>query len=624
DLFAHIERIKRAPGFHTFRLIAEREARRRNPDREDVTFDDIYEEIDETFKSLKQFEMDFELTVLVQNPELKAVFDYAKSKGKKIIIMSDMYMPTDFIAKALKKNGFDGYDGIYVSSDLGKTKFKGTMYKHVLAELGVRPKDILHIGDNRISDYLNPRNYGIRAVQYERLKKQFLRYSKRARIFINQTYVDVDAGILVMMLAMRWQKKMLGLISTDYWEDIGYEYAGTIGYGYSRWIRSQATIEGLNELLFIARDGYTIQRIFDTLGSGIKSHYVYAARIFNLIFRLDCTMKSRQPAGNIINYYSKIDSEIRELVDRTRFIGRLSQYHFIQNNKDIFKKYSTVWYKNYKNYLSKIISGADKIGIVDTTAGLFNAQKLIQDATGLPVVGLYWVVKSYRFKVRPRDLYDFREFVSNAENSAENTEETFSKNWNFFEFLFTAPEYPVENLTEDGRPIYKSERNDNDAIVHRDIYPIISDGAVLFAEDVKKIFGGEDIFLKAATLVKWLNCFNDNPTKRDIRMMSTIWYLDGINHSDWYNPIFSAKIPFFYAMRHPLRTLDILEKATWRTTMQSIIVCIFFPLGIRIHGSKYLWIQIFPKLRRRFADLSLKFIDRYPLRISIGYSGPRR
>lgn len=45
-----------------------------------------------------------ELSGLVVNPEMKAVYDEAIKQNKKIIIVSDMYLPADFIKKVLHKN----------------------------------------------------------------------------------------------------------------------------------------------------------------------------------------------------------------------------------------------------------------------------------------------------------------------------------------------------------------------------------------------------------------------------------------------------------------------------------------------------------------------------------------
>ena len=99
DVFAHMEKVYEKKGFENERRDAEHRVRIRHNKLEDITFDMIYEEIDDEFKDMKQKELDWEEMVLRANPEMKQVYDYAKEKGKKIIIASDMYLPTKFIVK---------------------------------------------------------------------------------------------------------------------------------------------------------------------------------------------------------------------------------------------------------------------------------------------------------------------------------------------------------------------------------------------------------------------------------------------------------------------------------------------------------------------------------------------
>ena len=100
-LFVHVEKAYRCRGFAAERIDAERRARIRHKEMEDVTLDMIYEEINGEFRRMKQRELDWEEMVLRVNPELKQVYDYALTRGKKIVITSDMYLPTDFLSKIL-------------------------------------------------------------------------------------------------------------------------------------------------------------------------------------------------------------------------------------------------------------------------------------------------------------------------------------------------------------------------------------------------------------------------------------------------------------------------------------------------------------------------------------------
>lgn len=102
-----------------------------------------------------------ELSGLVVNPEMKAVYDEAIKQNKKIIIVSDMYLPADFIKKVLHKNKITKYHKLYVSNEVQHRKDRGDMYKYVIDDLSVAPNKILHIGDNKHSDYKKALEYNI-------------------------------------------------------------------------------------------------------------------------------------------------------------------------------------------------------------------------------------------------------------------------------------------------------------------------------------------------------------------------------------------------------------------------------------------------------------------------------
>jgi len=84
DVFVHMERALERPGFATERVDAERRTRIRHRELEDITLDMIYDEIDDEYRDMKQRELDWEEMVLRANPEMKAVYDYAKARGAKV------------------------------------------------------------------------------------------------------------------------------------------------------------------------------------------------------------------------------------------------------------------------------------------------------------------------------------------------------------------------------------------------------------------------------------------------------------------------------------------------------------------------------------------------------------
>lgn len=83
DLFLHIEKLYKIKGFHKNRILAEKSARGKYIDNEEITLNQIYEEIDEKYKRFKEIEIELEERILTIHKENKKIYDYALSLGKK-------------------------------------------------------------------------------------------------------------------------------------------------------------------------------------------------------------------------------------------------------------------------------------------------------------------------------------------------------------------------------------------------------------------------------------------------------------------------------------------------------------------------------------------------------------
>lgn len=596
DLFTHMEKHFDKPFFAACRINAETNARKKLTNKQDITFKDIYEEIDDNFKSMKQSELDWEEMVLRPNPQILDIWDTAKKLGKKIVIASDMYLPQKFIAKVLKKNGFNGYDKLYVSGDFNITKCHGTMFDKIITDMQISPNKILHIGDNKHCDYVVPRSKGIHAIKIEKITEKFIKQNPRIQKFWDSQYHDLGASILVSVLALRNSQNR----DTDYWHNLGYEYGGPVMYGYTRWIQSIAHNENIEHLFFVARDGYTLQKIFNTFDDSITNSYVYAPRFLNLIYRLDYFKYDIKQSSAIVDFFANKNHEIQKLKEQKKLATWLDYHKFIQDNKRLFIKVSSKERINYKQYLSQN-KNYNKIAIVDTITGRFSSQKLIQSVLEKPVSAFYWSVLQLPYQ----GAYDFKTFCINKEADwAADAPNVFTKNWNFMEFLMTSPEYPIHNIKK-GKPVYEHNPSPQEKIRH-DIYPNISKGALNFTKDIKKLFNNADIYLTNTILIKWVNCFCDIPTKQDFNMLSIINHAGDSRHMD-YHPLFCTKIPLFIALTHPKQSLEIISNCIWRSKLQSIMLIIFKPLSIKMHGIQTIRILFFPKLKWRYLSFILRF-----------------
>ena len=172
--------------YRNIRVGVERECRKRSH-KEDVTLDEIYELMTEEFRKkygdeaeriageLKELEIKTELEVCRADPWMKKLYEKLLDQGKRVVITSDMYLPETVMEEILAKCGYyrkiedrNGYEKLYVSSEYGLTKRSGRLFNVLIQDLGSDSREIVHIGDNPVSDYIRARQAGIGAILVRR------------------------------------------------------------------------------------------------------------------------------------------------------------------------------------------------------------------------------------------------------------------------------------------------------------------------------------------------------------------------------------------------------------------------------------------------------------------------
>ena len=120
-------------------------------------------------EKLHKAEINAEKESVVLNPDIISILRECKNAhGKKIILISDKYLTKMEICDILISANMDMelIDNIFISVEYGKRKSKGDLYQFVSQEIECEPDRILHIGDNYVSDYLNAKKAGYRALHY--------------------------------------------------------------------------------------------------------------------------------------------------------------------------------------------------------------------------------------------------------------------------------------------------------------------------------------------------------------------------------------------------------------------------------------------------------------------------
>ena len=233
-----------------------------------ATFDDIYKFMEEkssldtgryTWEELKELELEVEKAVLVQNKPVYELFSYARSLGKRVILTSDMYLGKAELLPILRSCGYSDFDGIYVSADVKKTKYRLDLFAYVVSSEAVPAEDIVHIGDNYEHDVVNARKCGLKSELYEgnRNKEKL------------SLYRSICAGVSCCLKNR----------DESFWYRLGAEVGGPLYCGLIDSILDCIKRRKPEKLFFLARDGYNLYHLFNRLKlTDIQSQYMYSSR----------------------------------------------------------------------------------------------------------------------------------------------------------------------------------------------------------------------------------------------------------------------------------------------------------------------------------------------------------
>ncbi|MBD9511394.1 glycosyltransferase [Ensifer sp. ENS10] len=175
---------------------------------------------------------DFEFEVDLQNLEAvdgaMELLAGAKSAGKRIFAISDMYFSSGQINKILMNLGLlEFFEEVLVSASINKTKQTGNLFLHFVETTGFSSAEITHIGDNPISDVKMPAELGLSTIhiqQHASLMMSRPEYGARPDIFTE--VVDIVKLFIARVSLAAHNEKLDaiyflsrdGLIIRDIWE----------------------------------------------------------------------------------------------------------------------------------------------------------------------------------------------------------------------------------------------------------------------------------------------------------------------------------------------------------------------------------------------------------------------
>lgn len=251
----------------------------RNSDKVEITFDlimdrikSVYQLTDEQIALLEEWELEAEYKTSVP---IKKNIDKLKGfldKGETVILISDMYLPRDFIVKLLEKaDPVLATLPLFLSCEYGHMKASKQLFYEVYHKMNYNFSQWIHHGDNDKSDIKIPKELGIKTVKIP--TKSLCHYETFLRDFIS-TYDGLQMSDMMSRFRLQPKRTLISRFS--------YCYASLYFVPYINWVIRHALEQGIECLYFISRDGHHLKRIADAIieekNYPIKAKYIYGSR----------------------------------------------------------------------------------------------------------------------------------------------------------------------------------------------------------------------------------------------------------------------------------------------------------------------------------------------------------
>ncbi|HGC4651477.1 TPA: HAD family hydrolase, partial [Escherichia coli] len=534
-----------AENFSRIRHVSEVEARNEK-DSKEVTLDEIYDKIKEFYKldretinNMKWAEVEYETKIIKPRPAGKKLWDIAKKTGKPIYIISDMYLPKDAILNILKINGYDGFEKVYISNEYGVSKKEGGLFDLVINESGVSPNNILHIGDNNISDNKEPKARGIKTYRLirsiDRLRSSEV-YSKIYPEKIGNN--ELSRSLLAGLTAQKIFDSEIdpGAKKSHFYGDpvnLGYAGIGPFVSAFMLWLGRKAKQDNISHLYFLSREGWLLKQVYDVIHKDDKdvpsTTYLYASRRATRVASLrtlsDVISLSSHPyQGNITvgtlledRFGINVTKITQEQWEEAGFIGPEDKLttDIVERKKllnlctiisDIILTHAKNERKSYLNYVNSTgLSTEKKPAIVDI-GWRANMQGALSSLINKPLDGYYYAT------LQGTEIWFDKGLKCNGfmgDLLSANHPSYVVQNRPLIEYLICHTEPSLITISDDDgfKPIFRPESS----IGHRRILlELVHQGAIQFATDMMNNFRDSidqiwiDPFLAERTLSSFL------------------------------------------------------------------------------------------------------------------------
>lgn len=404
-----------------------------------------------------QEELRIESEILIVRKDMLNLYQQCIAEGKDVYIVTDMYLPYDYLTEILEERGIKGYKKMYLSCREKKLKLQG-LFECCRKETDGKP--FLHIGDHKIHDGICAELAGIDYCLVDSGYNIALRSGFEDMICKADTLEErVMLGLVIARLfnspfTQSARKKIE--IYSDY--DYGYGFCAAIVCQFALWIYEMVKKGEYEDILFASRDGYLIKELYHMVLNKLKQKelpegiYFYTSRkaavmtcinneaYINMVIDISAGMAPEEMLkkrfglsdGNVMAY------DVKKYGDRI--------HAYIWDHADTIFLHAEKMRLNYFKYMGNIQLKIGKCYAFIDFVSSGTCQKSLNRIVPFELVGLYtgWNGVENKNQIKVHALF-------------EDKCSFFLKNYKVMETFLTSFEPSLSHFDDEGKPVFVSE-----------------------------------------------------------------------------------------------------------------------------------------------------------------------
>lgn len=455
--------------------------------------------MDVKYAGMRAREQDAETALVFQDPDAKGLFERAKELGKRIVLVSDMYLPSDAIGRILEGCGYSGWERIFVSCEEKVSKQRG-LWKTALDYLGIPPDRVIAVGDSKLSDFEAPSVLGVRAFRWVPMAERYLMSNRSEARFVRLN-PGWQASVLAAMDMLTCSR---AAADETYWHRVSRRFGGPMCAAFARFIEDST--QNVDELLFLSRDGYMPMRVWERLYGGKDHVYLRSSRMIAKIFG-SADFGDRDTALSMMEYMRRTGRVSAGDADDRHW------KEFVSEHLEEMNVISADGRRRYASYVSAAAGSPARAAVVDATTKRFTSQTdLSRYMEHTELTGCYYAVTAPGGP--PHASY--------ADRSRQRLSSSYV---NLAEFFMGSGEPPLADIDGDGRPVF-ADSGPGGSVRER-AHPQIEAGITECADIWKEIFGRHIPRIRSEIMDAWTDVLMSEERGNDPDTLSGIrWAVD--------------------------------------------------------------------------------------------------